>query len=163
MGPGYSGGVMEATDDWVGAKGALLLGDRLLITLRDDFDWIPWPGHWDFVGGEREPGETPRETLVREAREEVGLDLAGADWLWEARFPSFANPARGSWFFVLRLPAEAEGRIVFGDEGQGFDPTSVREGLGISGMRERASALGGWLEIESEPGKGTSVRVEIPL
>ena len=54
-------------------------------------------------------------------------------------------------------------RAEVADDGRGFDPASVREGLGISGMRERASALGGRLEIESEPGKGTSVGVEIPL
>jgi PAS domain S-box-containing protein len=54
-------------------------------------------------------------------------------------------------------------RTEVADDGRGFDPAFVREGLGISGMRERASALGGWLEIESEPGKGTSVRVEIPF
>ena len=48
-------------DDFHGAKGALFLGGQLLVTLRDDFDWIPWPGCWDFVGGLREPGETPRE------------------------------------------------------------------------------------------------------
>jgi 8-oxo-dGTP diphosphatase len=111
---------MDASDDWVGAKGALLIGDRLLVTLRDDFDWIPFPGHWDFVGGEREPGETPRETLIREAQEEVGLDVSDAEWLWESRFPSMLDPRRGSWFFVLRLPAGAEAEIVFGDEGQGW-------------------------------------------
>jgi 8-oxo-dGTP diphosphatase len=111
---------MNASDDWVGAKAALLIGDRLLTTLRDDFDWIPWPGHWDFVGGEREAGETPRETLIREAREEVGLDLTAAEWLWESRFPSMIDPRRGSWFFVLQLPDEAEEKIVFGDEGQGW-------------------------------------------
>ena len=49
------------------------------------------------------------------------------------------------------------------DDGLGFDPASVRKGIGISGMRERASALGARLEVESAPGKGTSVRVEIPL
>jgi signal transduction histidine kinase len=54
-------------------------------------------------------------------------------------------------------------RAEVADDGRGFDPASVREGLGISGMRERASALGGLLEIESEPGKGTSVEVEIHL
>ena len=54
-------------------------------------------------------------------------------------------------------------RAEVADDGRGFDPASVREGLGISGMRERASTLGGWLEIQSEPGKGTSVEVEIPL
>ncbi len=54
-------------------------------------------------------------------------------------------------------------RAEVADDGLGFDPAAVREGLGISGMRERASALGGWLEIQSEPGEGTSVKVEIPL
>jgi PAS domain S-box-containing protein len=54
-------------------------------------------------------------------------------------------------------------RAEVADDGRGFDPASVCEGLGISGMRERASALGGRLEMESEPGEGTSVKVEVPL
>jgi len=49
------------------------------------------------------------------------------------------------------------------DDGEGFDPASAGEGLGVSGMRERASALGGRLEIDSAPGEGTSVRVKAPL
>ena len=107
-------------EDFQGSKGALFLGDRLLVTLRDDFDWIPWPDHWDFVGGLREPGETPRETLIRETREEVGLDVSGAEWLWEWGYPSVNRPEAPICFFVLRLPAEAERDIVFGDEGQGW-------------------------------------------
>ena len=110
----------DAGEDWVGAKGALLLGDRLLVTLRDDFAHIPWPGHWDFVGGGREGGETPRETLLREAREEVGLDLSAAEWLWESAFPSMLDPSRGSWFFVLRIPAAAARGLGMADEGQGW-------------------------------------------
>ena len=106
--------------DWVGAKGALFLGDSLLTTLRDDFDWIPWPGHWDFVGGGREGDETPRETLIREAREEVALDLSDAEWLWESQFPAMIDPSRTSWFFVLRLPPWEARRIVMADEGQGW-------------------------------------------
>ena len=109
-----------AGEDWVGAKGALLLGDRLLTTLRDDFAHIPFPGHWDFVGGGRERQEAPRETLMREAREEVGLELSGAEWLWESAFPSMIDPSRGSWFFVLRMPAEAARAIAMDDEGQGW-------------------------------------------
>ncbi len=54
-------------------------------------------------------------------------------------------------------------RAEVADDGGGFDPASVREGVGISGMRERASALGGRLKIESAPGRGTSVKVEVPL
>ena len=49
------------------------------------------------------------------------------------------------------------------DDGRGFDPASVREGVGLSGMRERTLELGGKLELESKPGRGTRVRVEVPL
>lgn len=47
------------------------------------------------------------------------------------------------------------------DDGRGFDPLRVRIGLGVAGMRERASMLGGELEIESHPGRSTSVKVRV--
>ncbi len=106
--------------DYVGAKGALFLGHYLLTTLRDDIPTIPWPGYWDLVGGGREGDESPRDTLIREAREEVGLDLGGAEWLWESRFPAMVDPSRTSWFYVLRMPAEAARGIAMADEGQGW-------------------------------------------
>jgi signal transduction histidine kinase len=51
------------------------------------------------------------------------------------------------------------------DDGPGFDvEEAARQGrLGLLGMRERASLLGGTLEIESSPGKGTTVYARIPL
>jgi PAS domain S-box-containing protein len=48
------------------------------------------------------------------------------------------------------------------DDGQGFGP-ETQHGVGMSSMRERAAAIRGELEIESEPGQGTSVRVRVPL
>lgn len=72
---GWKGGAFH------GAKAAILIGDRLLVTLRDDFDWIDFPGHWDLPGGGREGDESPRETAARETREEVSLDLSRAEWL----------------------------------------------------------------------------------
>ncbi len=48
------------------------------------------------------------------------------------------------------------------DDGQGFDP-GKGVGIGLTGMRERAHALGGELQIRSEPGKGTSVRFHAKL
>jgi signal transduction histidine kinase len=53
------------------------------------------------------------------------------------------------------------------DNGQGFDPQQVAnlggEHFGLHIMRERAEQLGGCLRIESAPGKGTRVEVEVPV
>ncbi|MFW5744221.1 MAG: response regulator [Spirochaetota bacterium] len=51
------------------------------------------------------------------------------------------------------------------DDGEGFDTSGVDMGrsLGIVGMNERAASWGGGVEISSEPGSGTTVRVEIPV
>ena len=53
--------------------------------------------------------------------------------------------------------------LEIADDGVGFDPTkaSERGGLGLRGMEERASGLGGRLAVESKPGEGTTVRVEV--
>ena len=50
------------------------------------------------------------------------------------------------------------------DDGVGFDlgTTWSRGGFGLRGMAERAARLGGQLAVESRPGKGTRVRVEVP-
>jgi signal transduction histidine kinase len=48
------------------------------------------------------------------------------------------------------------------DDGAGFDP-ALTKGLGLLGMEERVKQLGGRLEIRSQPGKGTVLRVTLPL
>ncbi len=50
------------------------------------------------------------------------------------------------------------------DDGQGFSPDLVSgpKAIGILSMRERAGAFGGTVDIVSEPGKGTTVRAQMP-
>ncbi|MEW2118271.1 MULTISPECIES: GAF domain-containing sensor histidine kinase [unclassified Streptomyces] len=51
------------------------------------------------------------------------------------------------------------------DDGSGFDPTAVRSAgrhLGLVSMRDRASGVGGRLDVESAPGKGTTIEMEVP-
>lgn len=50
------------------------------------------------------------------------------------------------------------------DWGLGFNPDQVSpERFGLISIRDRARMLGGWAEIDSQPGKGTCVRVVIPI
>jgi signal transduction histidine kinase len=48
------------------------------------------------------------------------------------------------------------------DDGSGFDPKRTR-GLGLVGMEERVKQLGGRMDVQSSPGKGTRLRVTLPL
>jgi 8-oxo-dGTP diphosphatase len=48
---------------------------EFLLALRDNKPGIPFPNHWDLIGGHVEEGETPEEALVREYKEELDLDL----------------------------------------------------------------------------------------
>lgn len=66
----------------------------------------------------------------------------------------------------VRIETEA-GRlqVVVEDDGEGFvhDGSQPGRGLGLMGMRERARNAGGEIEIDSRPGEGTRVTVEIPI
>jgi signal transduction histidine kinase len=55
-------------------------------------------------------------------------------------------------------------RFTLSDDGRGFDAAApkLHWSHGIMGMRQRVRALGGQFEIESAPGSGTTVRVDIP-
>jgi signal transduction histidine kinase len=51
------------------------------------------------------------------------------------------------------------------DDGSGFDPQAIRRAgrhLGLVSMRDRASGVGGSLSVESAPGKGTTIEMEVP-
>jgi 8-oxo-dGTP diphosphatase len=48
---------------------------EFLLTLRDNKPGIPFPNHWDLIGGHVEEGETPEEALVREVKEELDIEL----------------------------------------------------------------------------------------
>jgi len=54
--------------------------------------------------------------------------------------------------------------LTFGveDDGAGFDPAQTKLGTGLQGMSDRLEALGGGLEIRSEPGRGTTIAGRIP-
>lgn len=53
-------------------------------------------------------------------------------------------------------------RLLIRDYGCGFDPACPRSGAGLTGMKQRAKTLGGRLAIETAPGCGTSLALEVP-
>ena len=66
---------------------------------------------------------------------------------------------------VLERSAESMS-VIIEDNGVGFDVANAEaagRGLGLIGMRERAALVGAELQIESTPGRGTTVIVRAPV
>lgn len=102
-----------------GCKIILFDGPSLITILRDDLPDIAFPDHWDLPGGGIDAGETPKQALLREVREELGLDIAGLPIVWQARYSTIAGGA--SYFYAAPIPRGMIEQIQFGDEGQRWD------------------------------------------
>src|SRR5215213_8125973 len=119
---------------------------------------------------------------LREAEAEGGLEPALSELLEEALSPEISYelevegdegllPARmrDQMFLILREAvrnAMAHSAIgIVEDDGGGFDPDAAkRNGWGgLRYMEERTTLVGGRLWVESAPGRGTRVAVEVPL
>ena len=61
--------------------------------------------------------------------------------------------------------AQRNGSLEFSvrDDGRGFDPAAAARGTGLLGIEDRLDAIGGSLEIETEPGAGTRVVGRVPV
>ena len=117
-----------------------------------------WSAHYR-VAAEYRAGTYTAGTLGRDA-EVVFYRVA------QEALNNIAKHAHASRVDVLLDTREGSVLMVVEDNGVGFDPDdgSVRDtGIGIAGMRERASLVGAYLDIESSPGDGTSLYLRIPL
>lgn len=70
--------------------GIIYLQERFLVGRRIDGGQMG--GRWEFPGGKVEPGETPEQTIVREFREELGLDATPGECIATAKFENNAGP-----------------------------------------------------------------------
>jgi signal transduction histidine kinase len=103
--------------------------------------------------------ELPRE---QEARPTPVLETA----VYRLAQEALNNVSKHSLAQRAALAVRARPRVIeieVSDDGVGFEPTLVREGFGLVGMRERAALLGGSLKIDSTKGAGTRVRAELPM
>jgi signal transduction histidine kinase len=64
---------------------------------------------------------------------------------------------------AVRLTQD-HGMLTFevADDGRGFDPNAARTGSGLQGIADRLAALGGHLEVQSAPGRGTTLVGAVP-
>ena len=71
----------------------------------------------------------------------------------------YANASKA----VVRLEVDGP-RLTFKveDDGVGFDPARTKLGTGLQGMSDRLEALGGGLDIRSQPGSGTTILGRVP-
>lgn len=68
----------------------------------------------------------------------------------------------------VRVKGSARGvTMTIRDDGKGFRPADVRRGegsgFGLGGMRQRAALIGGKLILTTTPGRGTTIRIRVPI
>jgi PAS domain S-box-containing protein len=82
---------------------------------------------------------------------------------------NIARHAQAKHVKVTIAHSNSKIELAIEDDGVGFDPVEARENLqhgrghGLLGMQERARLLGGQIEIDAAPGKGTVIKAEFPL
>jgi PAS domain S-box-containing protein len=117
------------------------------------------------------------EAFKQQAHLDVDLEVVGLE---DQRLPpdretaiyrvvqeALTNVVRHAAAQHVGVIVERQGDVVkaiIEDDGAGFEPEAAQASgrLGLAGMRERAEMLGGSLVIESRPGRGTSVFLEVP-
>ncbi|MGN9907692.1 NUDIX hydrolase [Phytohabitans sp. LJ34] len=78
-----------------------------------------WRKQWELPGGRREPGETARQTAVRELREETGIDLPSLTFAGVAEFV-LARPKRRELLAVYQVHLELMPRLTVNEEALAF-------------------------------------------
>ena len=96
----------------------------------------------------------------------AGLDATEAEEVFRIAQEAVSNAlrhSRATSVDVSLRAVESRVRLTVSDDGAGFTPTEpVRRGMGLNAMRERASRVGGSLDIDSHPTLGTRVTFTIP-
>jgi signal transduction histidine kinase len=139
---------------------------ELRPTILDDLGWIP---AIRFLA----EGISKRSNLPIHIQASVHGRLPGPTEtaLYRTVQEALTNAVKHAKASKIRIRAWREGLTVccsIRDDGEGFDSQRVqtdsgRKGLGLIAMRERVSAIGGTLRIDSGPGKGTELSIRVPL
>ncbi|SOE76947.1 Histidine kinase-, DNA gyrase B-, and HSP90-like ATPase [Streptomyces sp. OV198] len=147
----------EATEELRAAvielRPAALDEDGLVATLRTQIQVLDraHSAHVTFAGhGVRALPAAQEEAVLRVAQEALHNALRHS----------------GAGRVDVTLEKRGTGTVLrVSDDGSGFEPTAIRAAgrhLGLVSMRDRSSGVGGTLSVESAPGKGTTIEMEVP-
>ena len=106
------------------------------------------------------------EVSVPDASSRLRLDMDVRRDLFLIGKEALNNAARHARCRNLRLSLGCSGdrlALEVVDDGRGFDAERDYEGNGLASMQRRAARLGAQLSLRSAPGRGTTVRVVLPL
>lgn len=114
----------------------------------------------------RVTGRSSLSTPLQSSCEER-LPLRQEREMWRIAQEAVTNAerhARATSISVTWRSADGGAALVVADDGRGFDQARAGrpDSYGLLGMRERAAAIGATLNIESIPGRGTTVRCDLP-
>jgi signal transduction histidine kinase len=123
-----------------------------------------------------DPGPVQAETALAELAETAGASFAvegeprhlapaTAVALVRAVQEALRNiekHAAGAAARVRLVYRESDVAVSVADDGPGFDPEAPTSGFGLRGVRNRMLGLGGTFEVDSAPGRGATVRLEVP-
>ncbi|TLZ32941.1 MAG: sensor histidine kinase, partial [Gammaproteobacteria bacterium] len=139
------------------------LSHELRPMVLDDLGWL---AAIEFLAA----AVSARTLIPIEVRSSVTQRLPAAveTALYRVVQEALTNAARHAHATRIRIEIDQHQdclRCLIGDDGVGFEVDSCvrRGGLGLKGMRERLSALGGSLHIGSAPGHGAEIRFQLPL
>ena len=135
---------------------------RALRMMRADFELCPALEDYckTFSSRSRLPVEVRREGVPRALRNDAQLTIFRVlqEALNNARKHAEAKSIRVGLVF-----GEGMLRLTIADDGKGFDASVPKRGhYGVTTMRERAAKIGGTAEIDTAPGKGTRITLELP-
>jgi CheY-like chemotaxis protein len=106
------------------------------------------------VDNDAEPGSSDERAFLFEATREILLNAA-------------KHSGTGEAHVTMMRTGDGYCRIIVEDHGRGFDPESVKPGpsggFGLFSIQQRLLYMGGTLEIESSPGRGTRAVLSIPI
>src|SRR6202795_2482146 len=170
-----SRGLPKAQQDQIGRVEQLLdqvekqlrrYSHELRPAVLDDLGWIPAVR---FLA----EGVTKRAHLPIRIKTMVTGRLPGAVEIALYRIvqEALTNATKHANASLVSIQVRRLGRVLscsIQDDGTGFDVRAVqsdrkRSGLGLIGMQERLNAIGGSLSIDSAPGRGTKLLIQVPM